>query len=151
MDGAAGSTSISNTRLYGASIAVVSWVYFGYLAVGGTGMSLGAWFMLALGAVVLVHGIVLLTPAADRLDEARGPLMIVYAVLMLANPVWLVLAGPSNGGMGADGMDSGMGGGIEMAAMTADAGMVAVAVLMLASGVIMIVRRDGSGRGRGGM
>jgi hypothetical protein len=72
--------------------------------------------------------------------------MLVYSVLMLLNQFRLA-AGVGTGGTG--GMDStgGMGGtaggsgmGSTMAGMGAEAGMVAIAVLMLASGIIMTFR-----------
>jgi len=147
-----GSGDVSTTRLYGASIAVVSGVYSLFQATSGAGMSGSAWVMAALGAVVLVHGVVLVTPAASALGRASGPLMIGYSVLMLANQAWLASMagdGTSGDGMGGGMMDSGsmndgMQSGMDAAsAMGADAGMVAIAVLMLASGVIMARRESG--------
>lgn len=140
------SDGISVMRLYGATIGIVSGLYSGYLSVTGVSMSIGAWFMLALGAVVLVHGIALLTPVADRIGTASGPLMLVYAVLMLLNQLRLET------GTAMDGSTGGMNGGMDgmtadpatgMAAMGADPGMVAIAVLMLASGLIMTTRSGG--------
>ncbi|GAB7012433.1 hypothetical protein [Halolamina salina] len=130
---------VSNTRLYGAAIAVVSGAYSLWSASVGP-MGTGGWLMLALGAVVLVHGALLLTDYADRLGDASGPLMIAYAVLMLLNQTLLGtgmidgMDGGMNGGMGG-----GMQGGTTMpsAGMGWDAGMVALALLMLLSGVIM--------------
>jgi hypothetical protein len=133
------SNGISVMRLYGAAIGIVSGIYSGYLSVTGMSMSTGAWFMLALGAIVLVHGIALLTPVADRLGSASGPLMLVYAALMLLNQLRLETGTMLDGGMG--GMDGGMNTG--MAAMGVDPGMVALAVLMLASGLIMTSKTDG--------
>ena len=110
---------ISTTRLYGAAIALVSGIYGLGSALDGRMMaSLGAtWVMVAIGFVVLVHGVVLLTPASALLRGASGPLMVAWAAIMLANQA---LAG----GMGRD------------------AGMVAIAILMLVSGLIMTVRRE---------
>ena len=136
------SDGISTMRLYGATIAVVSGLYSGYLSVTGAAMSIGAWFMLVLGAVVLIHGIVLLTPAADRLGTASGPLMLAYSVLMLLNQLRLGAGIGMTTGMGGamGGMNSGsMGTGM---AMGTDAGMVAIALLMSASGLIMTLRAD---------
>lgn len=137
-----GDDSISTMRLYGASIAIVSGGYSLYQATTGAGMPESAWLMVALGVVVLVHGVVLLTPAASTLGRASGPLMIGYAVLMLVNQAWLTTISDSemaDDGMMNDGMQSGMD---AASAMGTDAGMVAIAVLMLASGVIM-TRRAG--------
>ncbi len=121
---------ISDTRLYASSIAIVSGVY----AIGSVALDLaaapmmtdvtatlgiGGWIMLAIGVVVLVHGVLLLTPAADQMRRISGPLMILWAAIMLLDQ-WLL------------GMTSSMMG------MGADAGMIAVAVLMLASGLIMM-------------
>jgi hypothetical protein len=120
-------------RWYGSAIAVVSGLYSVYVATTGTGMTGGAWFMLALGAIVLVHGLLLLTPAHERLGAASGPLMMVWALLMLGNQAWLAWTG------GPDGMP--MAGG-----MSWDAGMVALAAVMLVSGAIMMTARGGEPR-----
>ena len=134
------SDGVSTMRLYGATIALVSGLYSAYLSVTGMAMTAGAWFMLALGVVVFVHGVVLLTPAADRLGDDSGPLMLGYAALMLLNQLRLqftVGTGMTNGGMGEMGS---MG---PTAMMGTDPGMVAIAALMLASGVIMTIRDGG--------
>ncbi|AUX10833.1 hypothetical protein AArcSl_3227 [Halalkaliarchaeum desulfuricum] len=148
---------VSNTRLYGAAIAFASGLYSIWSASLASRMVASAWLMLILGAVVLVHGAVLLTTYADRLGDASGPLMIAYALVMFVNQA-LLGAGvmDTGGGMGADGMSTadgmattGMGGSGITAGMGWDAGMVALALLMLASGVIMT---RGSGEaGNGGM
>lgn len=136
MDTSDSPEGVSTTRLYGSAIAIVSGVY-SLLAsttggMMGTNAGLSGWLMLVLGLVVLVHGVVLLTPAAARLGAASGPLMIGYAVLMLANQaalgVWSGTRMGSGMGMMGDSMSAGMGW---------DAGMVALAALMLASGLIM--------------
>ena len=135
-------------RLYGASIGVVSGVYSLFQATTGAGMSGSAWFMAALGVVVLVHGVVLVTPVASTLGRASGPLMVGYSVLMLLNQVWLASSfGDGMGGgetMDSGSMNDGMQSGMDAAStMGADAGMVAVAGLMLASGIIMTQREPG--------
>ncbi|MCL7417612.1 MAG: hypothetical protein M8354_07210 [Halalkalicoccus sp.] len=74
--------------------------------------------------------------------------MIGYSLVMLLNQVLVGVTGSMNwgmdGGMGT-GMDSGMNGGMG-SSMTAgmgwDLGMIALAVLMLFSGVIMTNRLD---------
>ncbi len=115
---------ISSTRLYASSIAIVSGLYSiassGGMAMAGPMMTTGGWIMLVIGIVVLIHGFVLLTPAAVRLGRISGPLMIAWALIMLLN-AWLLPAG----GM-----------------MDASGGMVAIAALMLASGLIMTMRRS---------
>lgn len=119
----------SDTRLYAGSIAIVSGVYaIGSVALDLTAapmmtdvtatLGIGGWIMLAIGVVVLVHGVLLLTPAADGMHRISGPLMILWAVVMLLDQ-WLL------------GMTTSMMG------MAVDAGMIAVAVLMLVSGLIM--------------
>jgi hypothetical protein len=115
---------ISTTRLYASSIAIVSGLYStassGVMAMAGPMMTLGGWIMLAIGIVVLVHGVMLLTPAAASLGRISGPLMIAWASIMLLN-AWLLPAG---------------------GVMDASGGMVAIAVLMLVSGLIMTMRRS---------
>ncbi|MFB6155810.1 MAG: hypothetical protein ABEJ22_07935 [Haloferacaceae archaeon] len=99
------------------------------------------------GVVALVHGVVLLTPTAARLGNASGPLMVGYAAVMLLLQAWAA-TGMRMSGMDGGGMDGGMDGTGGMGdvsgtmAMHWDAGMVALALLMLASGVLMLVRRE---------
>jgi hypothetical protein len=82
--------------------------------------------MIGVGIVVLLHGMVLLSPAAERLGRASGPLMVLWAAIMLGNQALAALT--SSGSM--------------MGAMSWDGGMVAIAALMLASGLIMIRREQ---------
>lgn len=117
---------IPTMRLYGAVIAFASGGYS--VAAASTGTSTRATLMLVLGLVVVVHGAILLTALAGRLGDASGPLMVAYALLMLANQAWPGI------GMGGMMMDGGM--------MAWDPGMVTLALLMLASGVIMTIRRE---------
>lgn len=114
----------TDTRLYASTIAVVSGSYSiaSALVADTQGMPIGESIMLIVGIAVLVHGIVLLTPVAARLGRASGPLMLLWAVIMLGNQA---LAATIAGSM--------MSGG----SMSWDGGMVAIAVLMLVSGVIM--------------
>ena len=109
-------------RLYGAAIAIVSGSYSVLSATLGMGSSgAGGLVMLVVGVAVLVHGIALLTPAAAAIGRASGPLMIVWATIMLGNQLLTaVLPGWTMG-----------------ASMSWDAGMVALALIMLASGLIM--------------
>jgi hypothetical protein len=141
----------TTTRQYGAAIALVSGLYSLVSATGGSGMmgTNSGWLMLLLGIVVLVHGVVLLTPYANRLGSASGPLMIGYSLLMLLNQALVGTTGSMNWGLGGGmggGMGTGMNGGMSStmtAGMAWDLGMVALAVLMLVSGVIMTNRSDG--------
>ncbi|WP_066412983.1 hypothetical protein [Halorubrum aethiopicum] len=148
---------VSNTRLYGAAIAFASGGYSLASAAGATRMTATAWLMLALGAVVVVHGALLLAPTLPLDDATSGGLMFAYAVVMLATQAALAtgMAGGTGGsGMGGDGAmgGSGMGDGGGMggamgdatvtAAMPWDLGMAVLALLMLVSGAIM-VRSDG--------
>lgn len=112
----------ADSRLYASAIAIVSGTYSIVSAVaGGMGsMPMSDSVMLILGVVVLLHGIVLLTPAAERLGRASGPLMILWAAIMLGNQA---LAAMTSGSM--------------MNTSSWDGGMVAIAILMLASGLIM--------------
>ena len=123
---------VSNTRLYGASIALASGLYSLWSATGAPQMAASSWLMLVLG--VVAHGVVLLTPYAERLGRASGPLMIAYAAMMLLNQALL------GTGTMDDGSGMGMGGG-----MGWDAGMVALAGLMLVSGLIMTWNGGSSG------
>ena len=95
-------------------------------------MVASGWLMAVLGIIVVVHGVVLLTDYADRLGSASGPLMIAYAAVMLLNQVLL-----GTGMMDGGGTDMGMGGSGMTAGMGWDAGMVALAALMLVSGIVM--------------
>lgn len=117
-------STVSDTRLYGGAIALASGIYSIASALdGGMGMMpMNDSVMLIVGVVVLAHGIVLLTPLAEGLGAVSGPLMIVWAALMLANQAVSAMSGSM------------------MASW--EAGMVALAVLMLASGVIMSRRRE---------
>lgn len=134
---------VSNTRLYGAAIALASGLYSLWSASMASRMVASSWLMVGVGLVVVAHGIVLLTDHADRLGGASGPLMVGYAALMLLTQV-LLATGMLDGGSGM-GLDGGMSGGMGPSGMTAgmgwDAGMVALALLMLISGLIMT--RDG--------
>lgn len=141
------------TRAYGAAIALVSGVYSLVTATAGSMMgTTSGTLMLLLGVVVVGHGVVLLTPYADRLGNASGPLMVVYALVMLLNQAVVGATGANWGMGGVDGM-GGMGGGMggmnggmgTMPGMGWDLGMVALAVLMLASGVLMLNDGDGDG------
>lgn len=144
----------STTRPYGAAIAITSGVYSLVSATAGgtmgtTGLGIAGWVMIAIGVVVVVHGVVLLTPAAERLGGASGPLMIAYSLVML-----LLQALGGTGTMGGTGMTGGMEGGMgsmggmgstATAGMGWDLGMVALAVLMLFSGIVMTTRDDDGG------
>jgi hypothetical protein len=120
----------SEARLYASAIAVVSGIYSIVAAVAGgmASMPMSESIMLVVGIAVLVHGIILLTPAAERLGRASGPLMVLWAAIMLGNQA-LAATSASGSMMTSD-------------AMSWDGGMVAIAVLMLASGLIMIRARQ---------
>lgn len=150
MDATTGGGSVPTSSLYAAAIAVVSGGYSVLVATGGQAMTAGAWVMLLVGVAALVHGVALLTPAASRLGGWSGPLMIAYAVVMLANRAAFPMG--SGGMMGPGSMDGGMAGGMGSGGMMGGylgtmgpgggPGMVALAILMLASGLIMTVRSD---------
>lgn len=123
--------AVSPVRLYGGSIAIVSGLYAVILSLTPTQMTMGAWFMLILGIIVLAHGILLVTPLVNRLETISGPLMLLYAALMLLHQAWL--------GIQSMGTDEMMG----MGAMTWDPGMVSLALLMLVSGLVMTAYREG--------
>ncbi|QLD86578.1 hypothetical protein HWV23_12855 [Natronomonas halophila] len=135
---------VSNTRLYGAAIAFVSGLYSLWSASMASRMVTSGWLMGVLGVVVIVHGAVLLTEYAERLAGASGPLMIAYSIVMLLNQAFLG-TGMMNDGSEM-GMNGGMSGGMASSSMTTgmgwDAGMVALAVLMLISGLIMASRES---------
>jgi hypothetical protein len=122
---------LTSTRLYGAAIALASGLY-SLFAMDGVMASTADTVMIVVGAVAVVHGVVLLTPVADRLGNASGPLMVGYALVMLVNQAVAMGGGSSTDmRMGMDGSQMG-----EMMAL--DAGMVALAALMLVSGLIML-------------
>lgn len=139
---------VSNTRLYGAAIALVSGVYALWSASMASRTVASAWAMGLLGVVVIGHGAVLVTDSADRLGAASGPLMVVYAVAMLLLQALLGAGMVDHGGTG--GMDGGMGGSPMTGGMGWDAGMAALAALMLISGLVM-TRDWQSGTGPDGM
>lgn len=122
-----GREAISTQRLYGSAIALVSGGYSLYLSWTGPEMTTQTWAMILIGVIVIAHGIVLLTPAAERIAAISGPLMIGYALVMVALQWWMDMEEPDMMGE----------------AMSADPGMVAIALLMLLSGIIM-TRRQGS-------
>ena len=136
---------ISNTRLYAAAIAFSSGLYSIWSASTASRMTSSGLLMGALGAIVIVHGAVLLTAHADRLAGWSGPLMIGYALVMLLNQLLVgtgMVGGSGTMGTGGAGMTggmrgSGMGGSGMASGMGWDPGMVALAALMLASGAIM--------------
>lgn len=127
---------VSNTRLYAAAIAFVSGVYSLWSATSASRMVTSSWIMGVVGVVVIVHGAVLLTDYANRLGDSSGLLMVVYAAVMLLNQI-LLGTGTLNDGSGM-GMSDSIGGSSMTAGMGWDAGMVALALLMLTSGIIMI-------------
>lgn len=128
---------VSNTRLYGAAIAYASGLYSLWSASEGV-MQTSGLFMAILGVIVLVHGTVLLTAYADRIGSSSGPLMIVYAAVMLLNQA--LLAAGIIGDASGMGVTDSMGGSTMTAGMGWDAGMVTLALLMLVSGIIMTRR-----------
>ncbi|MGH2382810.1 MAG: hypothetical protein ACRDG7_16535 [Candidatus Limnocylindria bacterium] len=107
-----------DARLFASAIALVSGIYSVASGIGGdTGMMpMNDTVMLLVGIVVIAHGVALLTPLAERLGRTSGPLMIVWAAIMIANQLVAAASG-------------------SMASW--DRGMVALALLMIASGVIM--------------
>ncbi len=111
---------MADTRLYASAIALTSGIYsIGSGIVGGMAMMpMSDSVMLVAGIVVIAHGIVLLTPLAEGLGRASGPLMVVWAAVMLVNQLLVTV---SAGSM----------------MRSWDPGMVALAALMLASGLIM--------------
>lgn len=126
---------VSNTQLYGAAIAFASGLYSLWSASTASRMMTSSWLMGLLGVVVIVHGAILLTDYAARLGSSSGPLMIVYAVVMLLNQALLGTGMMDDGS--AMGMSGGMGGSGMTTGMGWDAGMVFLAGLMLISGLIM--------------
>ena len=125
---------LSATRLYASSIAIVSGIYSlagpAYVLLGVRGMmgqalGIGGWIMVAVGVLVLAHGVVLLSPYAERLGRSSGALMVIWAAIMLLNQ-FLTGAMPRA-------MESSM-----LTQLGWDPGMVALAVLMLMSGFIML-------------
>ncbi len=117
-------SAIADTRLYGAVISLVSGTYSIASALVGemAPMRMSDSIMLLVGVVVILHGVSLMTPLADRFGSASGALMLLWATIMLGNQA---IAATSAGAM-MSGSESW------------DGGMVALAVLMLASGGIMI-------------
>jgi hypothetical protein len=107
---------------------------------GGTRHGTSGVIKALVGVIVIIHGAILLTEYANRLGSASRPLMILYAGVMLSNEALLgtgMIDGPNNMRMEGSAITTGMGW---------DAGMVALAVLMLESGVFMSGgRQEGDG------
>lgn len=131
---------LSVQRLYGGVIAVVSGGYAILVSssIGAqSGMTLSTWLMVLIGLVVLIHGVVLFTPLTGRLSGFSGPSMIAYAILLLVMQVWLSAAHADE--TTGDAM---MNGNAPMTGtMLWDPGMLALALLLLVSGVIMVSGR----------
>lgn len=120
----------SAIKLYAGSIAVVAGGYTVLSATRvGADLSTAAWAMILLGAVVLAHGVAMFTQLADRRETAHGPSMVVYAVLLVLSQGWISMGGAGSAGDGSDGGAAFLGW---------DPGVVALAVLLLVSGIIMI-------------
>lgn len=143
---------LSATRLYASSIAIVSGTYSLVAAGGAIGqappmtgglaaLGIGGLVMLVVGLAVLFHGIALITPAAARIRRVSGPLMIFWALIMLGNQA-LLRAMP---GWGMGGSMGGPMGGSMASPLGWDPGMVAIALLMLSSGLIMTRGRTAAG------
>ena len=117
-----------DTRLYAAAIAVVSGSYsmVSAFADGMGSMPMSDSIMFLIGVVVTMHGLVLLTPAVVRLGRAGGPLMVLWSAIMLGNQALAAMT--SSGSM--------------RGAAAWDGGMVAIAILMLTSGLIMSRREQ---------
>lgn len=117
-------STTTDARLYAATIALVSGIYSVASSIGGGTdmMPMNDAVMLLVGIAVIAHGTALLTPLAERLGRISGPLMIVWAAIMLTNQL---VSGASDSMM-----------------TSWDGGMVALALLMLASGVIMSRSRE---------
>ncbi len=137
---------ISTMRLYGGVIAIVSGIYSLLSAIIGmmanssmdmgmtNGLEVSMWAMILLGLIVLVHGVILLTPFVSVISSLSGPLMIFYSVLMLSNQAFLGITSNLQRisiGMSSPNME-----------MTLDIGMVAIALLMFISGLIMITHKE---------
>lgn len=125
----------SNLRLYASAIAIVSGLHGIYVTTTGVQMTANAWFMLAVGLLVTMHGLILLTPRAPG-PLASGVRMIVYGVIMIADPILVATRqGVPGGPLSADPI--------------ASMGTIAFGVLLLVSGAIMVVRERGAARERG--
>jgi hypothetical protein len=126
--------TIPDTRLYAGAIAIVSGIYsiLAALADDMAPMPPSALVMLLVGIIVLVHGAIILTPAAQRIGRISGPAMLLWAGFMLGNQA--LAATMSSWTMGGPMAGS--------SSMGWDGGMLAIAVLMLVSGLIMM-RRGG--------
>lgn len=137
-----GVSEYSDTRLYGAAIGLTLGGYSLYAATTGR-MTAAAWVVALAGAVTALHGVALLTPIAGHLGGASGPLMLLYALVMLGNQivVWMTTSLLAEGAMRAYEV------GPEPALTGVDEGMVALTLLMLVSGVITTVRGDGNAGG----
>jgi hypothetical protein len=131
------------TLIYAVAIALVSGGYSLLVGLAGIDVSFGmsgpqieivtsVWIMLLLGIVVLVHGVALLRLSGGRFGTISGLLMIGYSIVMILNQA-LVGTGIFDGsGTAASSMGSGT-----VVGTSWDGGVVALAVLMLISGILM--------------
>lgn len=143
-------TRIPIIRLYGGAIGVVSGLYAILIpgaelldmagADSSATLSVGDWVMLAVGAAALIHGILLFTPLAADMGGISGPLMLVWATIMVGNQA--LVATVADWGMDGSGMGGGMDGAMS-SSMGWDPGMVAIGILMFISGLIMMGRGSG--------
>ncbi|MFB6254784.1 MAG: hypothetical protein ABEI06_09245 [Halobacteriaceae archaeon] len=124
---------VTNTQLYGSSIAIMSGLYSLWGAWASPQISPSGWIMILLGVIVIIHGIILLSGASDYLSGLSGPLMIGYAIIMLLLQVISGSMMETN-----TEMNPVMDGTMPQATMGWDPGMVALAMLMLISGFIML-------------
>ena len=133
----------STTLVCAVAIALVSGGYSLLVGLAGIDVSFGmsgpqieiatsVWIMLLLGIVVLVHGVALLRLSGGRFGTISGLLMIGYSIVMILNQA-LVGTGIFDGsGTAASSMGNGT-----VVGTSWDGGVVALAVLMLISGILM--------------
>jgi hypothetical protein len=130
----------SNTRLYGAAIGLALGSYSLYASTTGR-MTLAAWVVALAGGVAVLHGLTLLTSLAGHLGDASGPLMLLYAMVLLGNQIIVWMTTP----LLATGRVQDLG--PEPALMGVDEGMVVLTLLMFASGLITTMRGTDDGTG----
>ena len=135
-----GMRSSDTSRWYGGLVAVVAGIYAIAMAAWGPGMSYADWFLLVVGGVVFGHGVALVGGFSRRLDATSGALLVGYALVLVLSQAWLGVRDDSplqQGTLSSPSVHRELG----WSTLPWDPGLVALAIVLLGSGVIMTAVR----------